>query len=185
MSLNGLNIDKSWTLFLDRDGVINKRIINGYVMTPDEFVFLPGVLEALRALSSIFGKIFVVTNQQGVGKGLIKEETLENIHKKMLQDIIDHGGRIDKVYYSPYREEERSFYRKPAIGMGIQARKEHPEILFEKALMLGDSMNDMQFGRRLGMKTVFTCPDKNISQKFQKLVDFYVRDLLTLSKFLM
>ena len=93
-----IDIDKSWTLFLDRDGVINKKLENDYVKSWDEFEFLPGVLKSIQHFSQIFGKIVVVTNQQGIGKGLYTHEDLQNIHHKMIMEITNAGGRIDKVY---------------------------------------------------------------------------------------
>ncbi len=182
MNLNDLNIDRSWTLFLDRDGVINRRILNGYVMTPDDFEFLPGVLEALKKLRDLFGRIIVVSNQQGVGRGVMTTAALDAIHAKMMEEVVKHGGRIDKVYHSPYREEEQSIYRKPAVGMGLKARKEYPGIVFKRSLMAGDSVMDMLFGRRLGMVTVLIAPDDRVARKYPLLVDFCIPDLLALAQ---
>jgi len=113
MTLGHLNIDKHWTLFLDRDGVINRKLDNDYVKHWIEFEFLEGVLDALKYLKPIFGKIVVVTNQQGIGKGLYTIEDLELIHKNMLYEIDYHGGRIDKVYFSPYLSSQNHPSRKP------------------------------------------------------------------------
>ena len=73
-------IDKQWSLFLDRDGVINRRIVDAYVRDPSEFVFLPRVPEAMALLRRIFGYVFLVTNQQGIGKGLMGVDDLERVH---------------------------------------------------------------------------------------------------------
>ena len=75
------------TLFLDRDGVINKQRPHDYVKSPDEFIFLDGVLEALELLSPLFDHIVIVTNQRGVGKGVMSRETLEEIHALSLIHI--------------------------------------------------------------------------------------------------
>lgn len=155
MNLKNLNIDKSWTLFLDRDGVINKKLDNDYVKHWMEFEFNEGSLVALRKLNHVFGKLVVVTNQQGIGKRLYRVEDLEIIHKNMQYEIAYHGGRIDKVYFSPYLQEENHPSRKPGIGMALEAKKDFPDINFEKSVMVGDSMSDMQFGRTCGMITVF------------------------------
>ena len=101
MTLKNLNIDDTWCLFLDRDGVINKRVEGDYIKKWEEFEFLPGVLEALHIFSGVFDKIFVVTNQQGIGKGLMTEIDLEHIHDEMIQEIKINGGRINKIYHSP------------------------------------------------------------------------------------
>ena len=153
-----MQIDKSWTLFLDRDGVINKKIDNDYVKAWEQFEFLPGVIEALKILSAKFGKIIIVTNQQGVGRQLMSEDDLHAIHKKMIIDIEKAGGRIDKIYFAPQLKSENSDYRKPAIGMALQAQKEFTDIDFSKSIMVGDSYHDMQFGKKAGMTTVFISP---------------------------
>lgn len=155
MTLKDLNIDKSWTLFLDRDGVINKKLENDYVKHWIEFEFLEGSIDAIKYLSSLFGKLVVVTNQQGIGKRLYRTEDLELIHKNMLYEIAYHGGNIDKVYFSPYLNSENHPTRKPGIGMALQAKNDFPEIDFNKSIIVGDSMSDMEFGRNAGMKTVF------------------------------
>ena len=149
--MNTVVVNKSWTLFLDRDGVINKRKIDGYIQSVDEFVFLPGVLETIKQLGKWFGKIIMVTNQQGIGKGLFSEKDLERIHRHMLDEMNKHGGRVDAIYYSPHLATDHSIYRKPEIGMGLQAKAEFPEIDFAKSIIIGDMESDMEFGKRLGM----------------------------------
>lgn len=176
MTLKDLNITKDWALFLDRDGVINKKLDNDYVKHWIEFEFLEGVFDALKKLDSVFGKIVVVTNQQGVGKGLYRTEDLELIHKNMLYEITYLGGRIDKVYFSPYLNSMKHPTRKPAIGMALQAQKDFPEIDFSKSIIVGDSLSDMEFGRNAGMKTVFISEEKKkderIDMQFSSLSEF-------------
>ena len=91
------DIDSSWTLFLDRDGVINVRIIDGYVRNIDEFHFLPGVLDAFRRFSEVFGRIIIVTNQQGVGKGIMSEADVEKVHSHLKSAVEGSNGRIDGI----------------------------------------------------------------------------------------
>lgn len=165
MILKNLNIDKSWALFLDRDGVINKKLENDYVKHWVEFEFLDGVFDALKFFNPLFGKIVMVTNQQGIGKRLYRVEDLELIHKNMLYEISYHGGRIDKVYFSPYLNSENHPTRKPAIGMALQAKQDFPEIDFSKSIIIGDSMSDMEFGRNAGMKTIFISEEKTQDEK--------------------
>src|SRR5438045_5290470 len=97
--INYRAIDKSWTLFLDRDGVINGEKKDEYVLRLEEFVFFEGVLQALKILNEVFGLIVIVTNQKGVGKGLMTLDDLHSIHDYMMREIESHGGRIDKFYY--------------------------------------------------------------------------------------
>jgi histidinol-phosphate phosphatase family protein len=177
MSLGNLNIDSSWTLFLDRDGVINKKLDNDYVKHWIEFEFIEGSMDAVRNLSKKFKRILVVTNQQGIGKRLYTAEDLEVIHKNMLYELNYVGGKIEKVYFSPYLDAENHPTRKPGIGMAELAKKDFPDIDFKKCIMVGDSMTDMQFGRTLGMITVY------ISENERKdvLIDYNFRTLLEFS----
>jgi D-glycero-D-manno-heptose 1,7-bisphosphate phosphatase len=166
-----------WTLFLDRDGVINRRLVDDYVKCWDDFEFLPHVLETLNRFDKIFKHIFVVTNQQGVGKGLMTAKTLDDIHQKMVREITEAGGRIDHVFYCPDLTNSNSINRKPNIGMGLKAKKMFPDIKFREAVMIGDSLSDMQFGRRLGMKTVLIPDTPAIVNKYPKVIDFSYPDM--------
>jgi histidinol-phosphate phosphatase family protein len=165
MTLKNLNIDKSWSLFLDRDGVINKKLENDYVKHWIEFEFIEGSIDAIKYLTSVFGKIVVVTNQQGIGKRLYRIEDLELIHKNMLYEIAYHGGKIDKVYFSPHLQAENHPTRKPGIGMALNAKQDYPEIDFSKSIIIGDSMSDMEFGRNAGMRTVYISDEKKMDSK--------------------
>jgi histidinol-phosphate phosphatase family protein len=178
MTLKDLNISKDWTLFLDRDGVINRKLENDYVKHWIDFEFIEDSFTALKKLAEIFGHIVVVTNQQGIGKRLYRTEDLELIHKNMLYEISYHGGRIDKVYFSPYLKEENHPTRKPGIGMALQARKDFPAIDLHKSMMVGDSMSDMEFGRNTGMKTVYISD----LQKTDPAIDFRFGSLKAFSE---
>jgi len=173
MTLKNLNINKNWTLFLDRDGVINKKIDNDYVKQWIEFEFIEGVLDALKFLNTVFGNIIVVTNQQGIGKKLYRKEDLELIHKNMLYEIAYHGGKIDKVYFSPYLKSENHPYRKPGIGMALKAKEDISTINFKQSIMIGDSMSDMEFGRNAGMKTIYISEEITENDK----IDFNFKSL--------
>lgn len=147
-------LDKSWTLFLDRDGVINELRPEDYVKSEEEFLWLPGSKEAIRDLSKILGLIVVVTNQQGIGKGMMTEYDLEKIHWKMQSELEAIGGKIDRVYYCPHLASVQPKCRKPETGMAEEAKSDFPEIDFNKSIMIGDSCSDIDFGSRLGMITV-------------------------------
>ncbi len=153
-SFNDLKIDSSWTLFLDRDGVINKRLINDYVKNIDEFEFLPGVEKSIARLTKIFGKIFVVTNQRGIARKLMTLEDLLLINDFMLRKIENAGGKIDKVYFCPHDRNEGCGCRKPAPGMAFKAQQEFCGIDFSKSIMVGDTDSDIEFGKNAGMITV-------------------------------
>lgn len=174
MTLKNLPIDKSWTLFLDRDGVINRKLDDDYVKHWIEFEFLDGVFEALKQLDAIFGTIVIVTNQQCIDKGIITTDDLDLIHRNMLYEITYLKGRVDKVYFSPYLHAENHPTRKPGIGMALQAKKDFPAIDFSRSVIVGDSLSDMEFGRNAGMKTVYV---SDLDKKDDR-IDFRVSSLL-------
>lgn len=180
MSLPLSSIDHTWTLFLDRDGVINERIVGDYVKSRDQFHFLPGVLEAMHRLASLFAKIVVVSNQQGIGKGVMSVQELNDIHEKMTETIRGKRGRIDLILFSPDLAGSGSFTRKPNIGMALQAKKRFPEIIFKKSVMAGDSLSDMIFGKRLGMLTVLISTDHTLARENPRVIDFVLPDLKAL-----
>ncbi|MCF8364694.1 MAG: HAD-IIIA family hydrolase [Bacteroidales bacterium] len=182
MILKTLNISRNWTLYLDRDGVINHRLVDNYVRTPDEFRFFDGVPEAIRIFSEIFDRIIIVTNQQGIGKGLMTVEELNEVHKKMMNDIRAAGGRIDKIYHCAGLKEQRPFCRKPQVGMGLESKKDFPEINFKKSIIAGDSKSDMQFGRRLKMKTILIGEENTIALESPVLIDYWFQSLYHFAK---
>ena len=168
-------IDGGWTLFLDRDGVINVRIIDGYVTNIEEFEFMQGVVEAFKIFKEKFQRIIIVTNQQGVGKGIMSNEDVETVHRHMVKEIEVHGGKIDKVYYCPQLKSVPDNYRKPSPKMAFFAKDDFPEIDLSKSIMIGDMNSDIEFGRNAGMKTVFV-GDNELKQipddRFDSLYDF-------------
>lgn len=143
------------TLFLDRDGVINIRLVDDYVKSPADFHFAEGFLSGLASISRFFKQIIVVTNQQGIGKGLMTVEDLNIIHRHLLKEVEDSGGRIDKIYFCPDLKSSGSLNRKPEVGMALKARHDFPDINFRNSIMVGDSLTDLEFGRKLKMKTVY------------------------------
>ena len=156
------NIDKTWTLFLDRDGVINLEKEGDYIYNPSEFVFYEGVPQALKLLGQRFGDVILVTNQRGVGKELMTELDLMDIHNHMLKDVEAAGGRIDAIYYCTSLDNQHP-NRKPQPGMALQAQADFPAIDFSKSVMVGNKLSDMQFGRNAGMHTIYmqtTHPDQ-------------------------
>lgn len=172
-------IDHNWTLFLDRDGVINHEKDNDYILNWSEFVFYPESLQALPLLARHFRRIILVTNQKGIGKGLMSEADLTNIHRHMLDEIETRGGRIDRIYFCS-ELDNLSPNRKPQPGMAFQAQKDAPEIVFSKSIMVGNRLSDMQFGRNAGMHTVFLAtthpevpyPDPLIDLRVDSLLEF-------------
>jgi len=172
-------IDNTWTLFLDRDGVINERIWGGYVTNPDEYIFLPGVLDSIAVFSSIFNKIIIITNQQGIGKGIMTEGELKVVHDYMIKEIRLAGGEIDGIYYCPDLAEKNDNCRKPSTNMAQKAVGDFPEIDLTKSIIVGDSPSDIEFGINAGMHTVFVMHENDESSS-SGLADFEVKSLADL-----
>ncbi len=158
------DVDSTWTLFLDRDGVINQRNFDGYITKVEDFHFLPDVLEAIAGLTKRFHRIIVVTNQQGVGKNLMSERNVLDIHTYMCDRVYEAGGKIDKCYFAPNLKGAEDDMRKPNPAMAELAQMEFPEIDFKHAVMVGDTDSDLRFGKNLGMKTVLVESQEDITE---------------------
>lgn len=144
-------INDTDTLFLDRDGVINVLRPADYVKCWDEFRFSDGILEMLAEWSKHFKHIIVVTNQRGVGKGLMTEQDLEDIHSRMVTEIHKAGGRIDRIYVCTALDNADPM-RKPSPGMAQQALHDFPDIDLRHSLMIGDMPSDAEFARNAGIR---------------------------------
>lgn len=177
--LNKLYIQQDWTLFLDRDGVINHEKKEDYIRNWTEFEFYKESLLALPILAQKFNKIIITTNQKGIGKGLMSADDLALIHQNMTNKIVELGGRIDAIYYCPDLDNA-SINRKPQPGMAYQAKTTFPEIDFKRSIMVGNRMSDMEFGRNAGMHTVYLAtthpeapfPDTKIDDRYDHLLQF-------------
>ena len=115
---------------------------------------MPNALLAIKKLSNKFERIIVVTNQQGIGKALMTIDELSVLHELMKKEIIENGGKIDKIYFCPHLEKENCDCRKPAIGMIKRAIKDFPTLNLKQTFLVGDSPSDIEAGERAGIKTV-------------------------------
>ena len=175
----------NWTLFLDRDGVINERIPGSYVTKWEDFIFKEKAIEAIVQFQYVFQKIVVVTNQQGIGKGLFTENEVKLVHDNLKEKIRESGGRIDGIYFAPELAAENGENRKPKPGMAWQAKAEFPEIDFSKSVMIGDSISDIEFGANLGMFTVLV-DGKGIDQNnlTDLAIDLRIKNLFNFCSFI-
>ena len=143
---------KSQAVFLDRDGVIN-RDREDFVKSWEEFEFLPHALEALAALAQTPYRIVVLTNQSGLGRGLLTERALQQIHAKMIDRINECGGRIDAIYYCPHRPDAGCDCRKPSAGLFFEAARDF-EVNLTSSWAIGDSGRDVRAASRAGVKAI-------------------------------
>jgi len=147
-------IGPGWTLFLDRDGVINERIFDNYVLDWSAFRFTEGLLDSASKIGAAFDHVIVVTNQQCVAKGLLSQPALDAIHKKMCFQLNEAGLTIDLVLAATEFKNGQPQRRKPAPQMALEAQQIYTSIDFSKSIMVGDTNTDIQFGQRLGMYTI-------------------------------
>jgi D-glycero-D-manno-heptose 1,7-bisphosphate phosphatase len=142
-------------VFLDRDGVVNRKQPEGaYVTDWRQFEWLPGAVEAIARLNRAGMTVILVTNQRGIALGLYTHEQVELIHKNMRAHLALHGARVDGIYYCPHDVGECRC-RKPDVGLFEQACKDFPLASADNSVVIGDSLSDIQAGQRMGMKTIF------------------------------
>lgn len=139
--------------FLDRDGVINENLENDYVKSWDEFQFIQGVKQAIKALTDANCKVIIISNQAGIGKGIMSAEAVEKINARMVKEIEHCGGKVAATYYCPHRPDENCECRKPKPGMLLKAERELGVKLLQ-AYLIGDKISDIQAGAQVGCKTI-------------------------------
>jgi len=148
------------TVFLDRDGVLNEKMPEGrYVTSLSEFKPLAGAVEAVGRLNRAGLRVVVVSNQRGIAKGLYTAADVEAIHSGFQKLLKAHGAKVDGFYFCPH-EKGTCNCRKPLPGLYEQAVTDFPEIAAADSAMIGDSLSDIEFGHRLGMRTVFLDGDR-------------------------
>jgi D-glycero-D-manno-heptose 1,7-bisphosphate phosphatase len=144
----------SATIFLDRDGVINRNRPQGdYVKSWEEFQFLPGACRAIAWLTMAGFRLLVVTNQACVGKGIVSWAMLQEIHARMAQEIARAGGRIEAVLCCPHLADAGCDCRKPAPGL-LRYAQEKYGVDLKQAILVGDSVKDVQAATAVGMPAI-------------------------------
>ena len=141
-------------MYLDRDGVINKLLVNDYVKNWDEFTFCDDVKSDLAQICSYFDYVFVITNQQCIEKGIITSDELDQIHEQMRLGLESFGVNITKIYYCPHLASKLCDCRKPNAGMLIEAKKDFPDLSFEQSYFIGDSDSDIAAAKKVGCISV-------------------------------
>lgn len=155
-------------IFLDRDGTLNRDC--PYCSSPEQIYLFDDIFEPLKELSQDF-YIIIITNQSGVSRGYFTEKDLENIHKKIKNEIEKRGGRIDAIYYCTSLPEENSPCRKPRTGMIESALKDF-DIDLQNSWVVGNDENDIQLAKNAGLKSIRVRHDSNVPADFVAN-DFY------------
>jgi heptosyltransferase-2 len=163
MPIPGITEDRGWpskgadsnctgVVYLDRDGTLNWD--PGYLSDPKGLQLLPGVGAAVARLNRAGFKTVLVTNQSGIGRGLITMQALEAIHERLCQLLAESGARLDAIYFCPHRPEEGCACRKPAVGLIMRAREEMG-LAAGPSFVVGDRVMDVQLARNIGAQAVF------------------------------
>jgi D-glycero-D-manno-heptose 1,7-bisphosphate phosphatase len=140
--------------FLDRDGVLNRKMPEGeYVTTPDEFELLPGAIRGLQLLAAAGYRLIVVTNQRGVARGKLTLDHLSAIHLKMERLLAANGLTLDAIYFCPHGSGECDC-RKPQPGLLLRAFGAFPGLVPGESVLFGDSGSDIEAARRAGVPSV-------------------------------
>jgi D-glycero-D-manno-heptose 1,7-bisphosphate phosphatase len=154
VDVRGLSDRRIETVFLDRDGVINRKMPEGqYVRCWNDFEILPGVADAVSRLNHAGLRVIVVSNQRGIALGLYTPEDVNAIHEGLQQILRQRGARVDRFYICPH-DRGGCDCRKPLTGMFRRAQADFPSVKADTSVMVGDSISDVEFGRRVGMCTI-------------------------------
>lgn len=145
-------------IFIDRDGVINRRRSGDYVLDWSQFVFIPGIREALKQLSSLGFPMIVISNQAAVGKGLLNRAVLEEITVRMNEALLADGTSLAATYYCPHRIEDDCPCRKPKAAL-LQAAADDFNVDLSRSIFIGDSETDVQAARSAGCRPVLMDSD--------------------------
>jgi histidinol-phosphate phosphatase family protein len=166
------------TVFVDRDGTINREV--HHLSHPDQLELLPGAVEGLRALCDAGCQVVVVSNQSPIGRGIFTEERLREIHARLTDMLVEEGVRIAAWYWCPHAPWEGCACRKPAPGMLHKARDEMGVIL-ESSWIVGDRLTDLRAGRQVGAHTILVATgygqDEYSLPERPEFADFFVPTL--------
>lgn len=140
-------------VFLDRDGVLNRRIMDGYVTCLEEFDILPGVLPSLALLNRAGFRLAVVTNQRGIALGRMTQMDVDAVHQHLREQAASHGAELNEFYVCPHHRDAGCPCRKPEAGLLDQAFA-HAPLEWSRAFLIGDSDTDIQAGKKRGVTTI-------------------------------
>ena len=140
-------------VFLDRDGVINRLEFGKYVLSWPEFEFLEGAIEAIAEISGAGYKIFIITNQSPIGRGLLTEQGLAVIHNNMLFEIEQGGGIVEEVFHCPHAPEDNCKCRKPETGLFDKVNEKY-DVDYANSWFVGDFESDRQVAEKVGLNFV-------------------------------
>lgn len=167
-------------VFFDRDGVITEDI--GYVHRVEDFKLIKNAVEGLKLLKNY--KLFIVTNQSGIGRGYFKLEDFLNYNNRVIEELKKHNVNIEKTYYCPHKPDDNCVCRKPKTKLLKGAEKEF-EIDLKKSFSIGDKKADIEMGKNAGCKTILVMTGNGTKTKNEINADFAAEDLLEAAKWIL
>ena len=168
-------------VILDRDGVINQDSAD-YIKSADEWVALPGSLEAIALLTANNIEVYIATNQAGVARGKLTLDALNIIHEKLLREVEKTGGRIVDIKYCPHHPDEKCWCRKPNHGL-LEDIAATYQLNLKEGCYVGDSLKDLQAAESAGCPSILVLTGNGIeTQKLSPLHLPVFSDLLAFAK---
>ena len=163
-------------IFLDRDGVINQRVTNGYVTAWDQFRFIDGIDKAVAVMAGLGLPIIVVSNQACISKGLLSESRLEGITRRFVAVLESAGGRVDAVYYCPHKPDDLCGCRKPKPGLLEQASQDW-RIDLSQSVLVGDSSSDLEAAAAVGCRAILFDPAREQASGIEARVSSLLQEI--------
>lgn len=167
-------------VFVDRDGVVTEDV--GYVHKIKDFKLVTNAIKGLKLLKNY--RLFIITNQSGIGRGFYKEEDFFNYNNRVLRELKKHKIKIEKTYYCPHKPEDNCDCRKPKTKFLKEAEKEF-NIDLKKSFVIGDRKSDFEMGRNAGCKTIHVLTGNGINDKNEVSPDYLAKDLLDAAKWIL
>lgn len=169
-------------VFLDRDGVLNRKAAEGnYVTSWEQLELLPGVEDAIARLNRAGRKVIVVTNQRGIALGRYSEADLHVLHDRLREHLAGHGAHLDGIYYCPH-DYGQCNCRKPQPGLFEQAFRDFPDATAGNSVMVGDSLSDIEAASSLGIRSIlvadFVEPPRSDTARAAAMATASARSLL-------
>lgn len=166
-------------VFIDKDGTIVEDV--GFVHKIKDFRLLPNAIEGLELLKNY--KLFIITNQSGIGKGIYKVEDFIKFNNHLLKELKKHSIKIKKTYYCPHKPEDNCKCRKPKTKFLEDAKKEF-KINLKKSFVIGDRKSDFEMGKNAGCKTIHVLTGNGVNDKDEIKPDYFANDLLDAAKWI-
>ena len=158
-------------VFLDRDGTLNVRPPKAcYVEKPEDFIWLDGAKEAVKKLNDNSYLVILISNQPGIARGNLTEQTLEDIHEKMKRDLAEVHAHIDAIYYCPHNWDEGCFCRKPKPGMLYQAQRDY-SLNLTKGYLIGDDERDIEAGESAGCRSILVSEKYTVLDAVNEIIE--------------